>query len=247
MTNAENIYQTLKNFFTDSAIIVLAIMALLFLLRKTALKYKYYILGLVAIAFFVFNDVTYWIMSKLGEGDTFYRFLWIAPVTVLASYFLIELWDKLQGMGQKILYVSIVVLFLYVNGMNTFSGWTNFSENVYQISDEQVETARIINAYKRKWTMKFWDDGTIANGIREYDATIKVALDTTTYMDAVLTNQVSEVDSDILEELLVQYQIDVIGIKKDYEYVNNVFESLGCKKIGETESAYLYLFEWRYK
>lgn len=245
MTNVEYIYQVIQRYFSDSAVVVLAILALLFLLKRTEKIYKWYAICLGIIMLLLFNDFTYGIVKKIGESETYYRFLWMIPITLLAAYLVIEIWGGLSGKLQKAGYVVVLCVFLFLNNTTSFGAWINLPENVYQISDEQIQAAKIIRANQRKWRAKFWDDGTISNGLREYDGTIMLTLDTTEYMDDIINNKEINVSGSTIQLMLLEYQIDSIAVKKDYIKAQKVFEGAGCKKIGETQSSYLYRFEWR--
>ena len=245
MVNAENILEVIQRYFVDTAIVVPAIIALLFLVKNAEKKYKCYAVMLGIAALLLFNDITYRIVLRLEEADTFYRFLWIIPVTILCGYLVIEIWSILIEKKQKIAYVVVLLVIVFGNYKPSMNNWLNFPENVYQIPNEQMEAAEILVANQRSWRPTFWDDGTLTDGIREYDATIMIQLETNDYMEAMIRNKVINEKGSVLREGLITKEIDSIGIKKEYLLAQKLMESAGARLMGETESSYLYRFEFR--
>lgn len=245
MVNAESIFEIIQRYFTDSAVVVLAIVALLFLLKDVEKKYKVYVVLLVGIVLLVFNDFSYSIVEKLGESETFYRFLWIFPVTVLCGYLITELWYGLEKRGQKLACILILTIGLMTNYKLNIGSWFDLPENVYQISDEQIKVAQILKRYKTKWRLKFWDDGTLSYGLREYDGSVMLEIDSSLYMDKIINNELIGETGSNIQAILCNEQIDVVGVKKENILTQTLFKSAGCRQIGETESSYIYSFKWR--
>lgn len=245
MQGVEHIYEVIQRYFSDSVIVVLAVVALLFLLNKAEKKYRVYAVILGVVEIFLFSDFTYEVIADLGESETFYRFLWMVPITILSAYLVLEIWGGLKERMQKILYLGICVLVFWLCGNMSLSGWTDIPENVYQLPDEQIEAAKIIKRHQRKWRPKFWDDGTLSYGIREYDGAMIVTLDISIYMDYIIKGEVINEKGSEIQKLLYLYEIDSLGARKENITTQKLFENAGAKKIGETDSSYLYRFEWR--
>ena len=245
MVNAKNILEILQRYFTDTAVVAMAAIAILFLLKDAEKKYRYYVVILAVSMVLLFNDIVYQIILRFGEADTFYRFLWIIPITILCGYLGTEIWYRLTGKTQKILYAMILLVLIFTSSRHDISNWGKRYENIYQIPDEQIEAAEIIVAHQRFWRPTLWDDGTLSDGIREYDGTIMLELDTAGYMDKMITGRVINDKGSTVREILVEKTIDTLGIRKERVLAQKLFESGGAFLIGETKSSYLYRFEWR--
>ena len=200
-------------------------------------------LGIIALL--VFNDFVYDVVEKMGEAETIYRFLWILPVTVLCGFLIIEIWGGLSKRIQKLAYILILAVAILTNYKLSFNGWVNWPENVYQISDEQIEVAQILKGLETKWRLKFWDDGTISDGLRQYDGRVMLEIDSSVDMDQILANQVINVAGSTMQAILCNEEIDVIGVKKENILTQTLLETAGCRLVGETKSSYIYYFKWR--
>ena len=89
MTNAETIWNVISWYYGNSTPIGLLLIVMTVYLLAKKKEYRYYTVGGLFFSFLILNQLTYRVITKLGEGSTYYRFLWMFPVSLLAAWFLL--------------------------------------------------------------------------------------------------------------------------------------------------------------
>lgn len=86
MTNAETIWNVISWYYGNSTAIGLMLVLMTVYLLETKKRISILYIQLFSSYVFVLNQLTYRIIERLGEGDTYYRFLWIFPVSLIAAW-----------------------------------------------------------------------------------------------------------------------------------------------------------------
>ena len=80
MTNAETIWNVISWYYGNSTPIGLLLIVMTVYLLAKKKEYRYYTVGGLFFSFLILNQLTYRVITKLGEGSTYYRFLWMVFV-----------------------------------------------------------------------------------------------------------------------------------------------------------------------
>ena len=141
MTNAETIWNVISWYYGNSTPIGLLLIVMTVYLLAKKKEYRYYTVGGLFFSFLILNQLTYRVITKLGEGSTYYRFLWMFPVSLLAAWFLLKILERVESGWIKAVCVIMAgcLVFLY-SGMGT-SEWFRLPENIYQMPEDQIQIA----------------------------------------------------------------------------------------------------------
>ena len=138
----ETMLTIFQDYFSDTTFGTLFVVALIFCLVYKQKHQKVLSLGLLLITLLVYNDTSRELIKKLGESDTYYRFIWILPVTlVIAFAFTIGL-DGVESNWYKA--ILIIGLILIVNLRSTETTFSR-EEDSYDIPKDVVQICEIIN------------------------------------------------------------------------------------------------------
>ena len=96
MTNAETIWNVISWYYGNSTAIGLMLVLMTVYLLERKKEYRYYTFSCAVLMFLILNQLTYRIIERLGEGDTYYRFLWIFPVSLIAAWGGLRLIGKIK-------------------------------------------------------------------------------------------------------------------------------------------------------
>ena len=118
MTNAETIWNVISWYYGNSTAIGLMLVLMTVYLLGRKKEYRYYTFSCAVLMFLILNQLTYRIIERLGEGDTYYRFLWIFPVSLIAAWGGLRLIEKMKSKMEKVICVAVMVclIFLYSGG-----------------------------------------------------------------------------------------------------------------------------------
>ena len=97
MTNAETIWNVISWYYGNSTPIGLLLIVMTVYLLSRKKEYRYYTIGGLFFSFLILNQLTYRVITKLGEGSTYYRFLWMFPVSLLAAWFLLKILERIES------------------------------------------------------------------------------------------------------------------------------------------------------
>ena len=106
MTNAETIWNVISWYYGNSTAIGLMLVLMTVYLLERKKEYRYYTFSCAVLMFLILNQLTYRIIERLGEGDTYYRFLWIFPVSLIAAWGGLRLIEKMKSNGESYLCCS---------------------------------------------------------------------------------------------------------------------------------------------
>ena len=145
MTNAETIWNVISWYYGNSTPIGLLLIVMTVYLLSRKKEYRYYTIGGLFFSFLILNQLTYRVITKLGEGSTYYRFLWMFPVSLLAAWFLLKILEHIEsGWIKAVCVIMAGCLVLLYSGMR-ISEWFRLPENIYQMPEDQIQIADLID------------------------------------------------------------------------------------------------------
>jgi hypothetical protein len=157
----------LHQYFNGNVLLILAVIALLYWSRKNINRTRY-IACVGILLMLLLNNLCFRLVVKIGETETFYRVLWMLPVTILAAYLIIEMCGKLSGWKRAVLIVTTGYLVM-AYAVPNWNNWIKLPSNVYQLEDEVIAIADLIEDHSGGARVNIIDDYSVSLYIREYD------------------------------------------------------------------------------
>lgn len=237
MNGAANILEILQRYYEDSIVTVLAVMCIIWYLLRAEKEKRRFVYGALLCLALLLNDAAYFLIQKLGEAETYYRFLWVVPVIVLAAGLLIEAEEKLQNRGKKLLLCMIGMLVLWMYGGNYLERFFKLPENVYQIPQRIIDICDIIDTERTpEESVVVLSEEAALYGVREYNAYIlePVAGDTATLLKMMKSDN-SNLSGVFLKATIKAAQLNYIVVNNKYPAFCAALEHSGCTAVGKTE------------
>lgn len=241
MTNAETIWNVISWYYGNSTPIGLLLIVMTVYLLAKKKEYRYYTVGGLFFSFLILNQLTYRVITKLGEGSTYYRFLWMFPVSLLAAWFLLKILERVESGWIKAVCVIMAgcLVFLY-SGMGT-SEWFRLPENIYQMPEDQIQIADLIDEVTDGERVNVYAEDSLLYGIREYNANICLVTEGERgYLYHIITEDDPNASGNLMLGILVNAKIDYIAVRKEYSGAKVALNSGGCVKVGQTDNYALY-------
>ncbi len=228
---------------------------------------KKYILGYMPIVALltVFNPLfASKLVEKFGLMSRYYRFNWMLPIALTISIVLVDIVFRCKKLFDKVLIVALIVLLVQTAGVKFGYEHDDGRDNIYKVSDEVIEVSDIIHDYtNNNQVIAYYGEG-LAIELRTYDASILTdfsiyqirmpneddlvnagnaegygnVYDTFTVMSTMLCGGV-EYDVEVVHDAFSKYNIECF-IRDKNKFSDEYIESLGYKKIGETDSYEVY-------
>lgn len=227
-------------YFAGNALVILAAIGLLWWSRNQGQKRKLIIY--ISILFLaMFNDLVYrLVIVRIGETETYYRFLWILPVNVMAAYLVVEVASLLKGWKKGAILV-ILAGFLVANAMPGISSWTTLPTNVYQLDDEVIEIADMIDThsggkrvnvidsdYTAIWHMREYNDNIIYFGM--WDEGIR----------EIVGRESDYYDKSTVQAAICDSVANYIIVRNSFENANKSLQDADVEMIGQTQNYNVY-------
>lgn len=245
MINAENIWNVIAWYFGNNVVIafLLILMALYLLGRKK--ENRLYVIGSVIAAFLLFNPLTYRVVTKLGEGNTYYRFLWMIPLSLILAWMLLRIWGKLQSAMTKLIFIIAVIFVIFIYSNSSIENWTTLPESVYQLSDDKIQVADLISEVTDNQPAIVYGEDDLLYGIREYNANIcRVTEGDAGYLYHIITENDANASGQLMRAILVNSKIDYVAVNNTFQGAQAALAGAGCKWSGETDHYALYDTDW---
>lgn len=241
MSNAENIWNVIAWYF-GSSVVIAAFLILMTVHRAGRKKEnRNYAAFCIVMGLLLWNNVTYGLIKKLGEGDTYYRFLWVFPVALFLAYFLMEGWDKIRSSAKRAVFAVMAVFIIFLYSGSTLKDWVTLPENIYQLSDDKIELCDLIDEVSGGERVVVYGEDDLLYGVREYNANIcKATEGEKGYLYYLITENEADASGQLMLGILVNARIDYIAVRKEYTAAQAALSGGGCAKAGETENYYLY-------
>ena len=241
MTNAETIWNVISRYYGNStAIGLFLILTTVYLLGKKK-EYRYYTLSCFILLLLLLNQLTYRLITKLGEGSTYYRFLWMFPVSLIAAWILLVLLEKMESKVKGTICVICVIFLILMYSNAKLSDWITLPENIYQLSEDKIQLADLIDDVTGGQRATVYAEDELLYGIREYNANICLTTEgETEYLYHIITADDPDATGNLMLGILVNAKIDYIAVKKEYTGAKTALNSGGCVKVGQTDQYALY-------
>jgi hypothetical protein len=238
MNGVDSIIRMLQQYFAGNALPVIACIALLYWGRKSINRKRYLVCVAILFALFL-NDFTFRCIVKIGENATFYRILWIFPIPLLAAYLVVELWSSLSGWKRGLL-IALTAVFVLVNASPNWSTWGHLPSNIYQMDDEVLAIADMIDAHSGGVRVNVIDDYSVTLYIREYDDLLCDPGAEDYYLRQIISENYVGYTKDQIENAAVLALTDYIILQKTKIEANAAFERAEFELIGSTENYNIY-------
>ncbi len=238
MSGVESIIQMLHQYFGKNALLVIAFVALLYWTRKSENR-KRYIACVVVLFVILLNDIVFGLIVKVGESETYYRILWILPVTLLAAYLGIELWSELSG-WKRIGIAALILGFVWINAVPSWASWVNIPSNVYQMDDEVLEIADIIEAHSGGERVNIIDDYTISWHIREYNDNLCDPGAEDYYLRLIISEECVTFSKEEVENAAWLAQTDYVILQKEKVEANAALVNAEFELVGSSDNYNIY-------
>ena len=196
---------------------------------------------LIQVLFFV--PYFYMIYNRLDEG-TYYRILWLLPMTVVIAYSGCRVIGVHTRIGLALLCAILVMSGTYVYK----SVYMTKAENEYHLPQEVVEICDMIKpeeGRERVWAVVPTD---LAHYVRQYTTTIQLAYGRDSMVQSwkrlenplydLYTEPVMNVDK--LSEYATEYYCNYVVLDKERILEGGKPEDLGLTRIGSTEHYDVY-------
>ena len=241
MTNAETIWNVISWYYGNSTAIGLMLVLMTVYLLERKKEYRYYTFSCAVLMFLILNQLTYRIIERLGEGDTYYRFLWIFPVSLIAAWGGLRLIEKMKSKMEKVICVAVMVCLIFLYSGGKISDWVTLPENIYQISEDKIQVADLIEEVTGGERVIVYAEDELMYGIREYDANICLATEgEREYLYHIITENDSNASGNLMLGILVNAKIDYIVVRKEYTGAKAALNGGGCVEVGQTDNYILY-------
>ena len=240
--------QTIMSIFKDfggtgyySILFVLALIYLAFSEEDKRVKTLFvYIPAVMLLLFFL--PPFYMLYNRLDEG-TYYRILWLMPMTVIIAYAGCKAIGRHVKMG-----VLLGSLVLIISGSYVYNSiYMSPAENMYHIPQETIEICDMIKpaeGEERVWALFPAEQ---VHFVRQYTTTIQMPFGRDDLVAAwdlphhpLYTLLLREyIPADELSELSIENYCNYIILLKTMK-VHGDLEEYGIELIGETENYYVY-------
>lgn len=238
MNEVETIMQMLQQYFGKSALLVLALFAVIHWTKESKNRKKYLICVILMLVLLL-NDFVFHLIKIAGEEDTYYRLLWIIPITLFAAYFVIELWSELSGY-KRVGSAVIMGVFLWIYTVPSWTTWGNIPSNIYQLDDEVIEVADIIENHSCGKRVNIIDDYTVSWHIREYNDNLCDPGADDYDLLLIIHEKYLEYTKEQLEDAVVAAQMDYVILPKEKEKANALLSCYEFDLIGSSEHYNIY-------
>lgn len=241
MSSAENIWNVIGWYYGNNAVIAILLILMIIYLLSRKKENKWYVAGSAVVFFLLLNQITYRVIVRLGEGNTYYRFLWMLPIPMFMAWILYWIWRQLEKRQSKTVYVMIAAAVMFLYSGSSLREWTTLPENIYQISEDKVQVADLIEQITGGERAIVYADDDLLYGIREYNANICRATEGERgYLDHIITENDANAGGQLMLGILVNAHIDYIVVNKEYTGAQAALKGAGCRYAGETDLYRVY-------
>jgi len=263
-----NILTIFQDYFNETPFFALFVISLIFCLIQKSKHQKTFILGILLLIGFVYNDLSRNIINFLGEIDTYYRFIWILPVTAIVSYAITEALSLCKdNIAKNIFLFGMLFILIFNASDNTFIRGNIIPDNKYNMQVDIIQICDIINSDYDSSNMtpeeilldkRIAAPAEIEIQIRPYDASFSYAIGrfgymhilnnglysgTPEYLDASIVAQAVgygiQADPYALRESIDKLEIKYLVVYTPH-YLENYLGLIDCEIIGYSNEYAVY-------
>ena len=243
MQDSHSFFNVLQQYFADSTLLPLFVIALVWIVKKWKPEYKRIVIAMALGSILVFNELIYRIFVMAGEGITYYRLLWIVPIVFIVAVFVVESVTKLRK-GAQIIVVCISVLAVVMFSEQITTEKFAFPDNMYQIDNDVIQVADKVMELTNGEPAYFLDNGGLDMSIRQYDARI-VYTDNEEYgLWAVIEGESKNVLGSDIIQATHDDRSKYLALRKDEPLAHRLVESAGHAQIASTDNYLIYCVDY---
>lgn len=196
--------------------------------------------ALIQTVFFV--PYFYMLYNTLDEG-TYYRILWLLPMTVVIAY----AGCRIIGVHTKV-GLALLAAILALSGTYVYkSEYMSVAENAYHIPQEVVEVCDMIKPEEGKERIWASFPADMVHFVRQYTTTIQMPFGRDQLVDSWLKYDNAlyelyageEMDVGLLSDLATEYNCNYVVLERDRELIGEPNE-VQLILFGETENYLIY-------
>lgn len=245
MQEVGSFFDSLSLFLENNILVVVFLVAIFYILKKSNQRQRRYLITVAVMAvLFVFNGIAFAVIKWIGEDTTYYRFFWICPIVLTSAYLTVELlFEAAIKKWQKACLALVFAVMVFGNYGQSFNGWGNIPSNVYQIEDDIIQLADLIDEHADGERTILLANNYISDHIREYNANVISNPDGTLYLDDIIIGNNYNYPASNVMAFMKFNMAEYIAIEKEKIGTNRLFLSIGSEKIGETDSYNLFYYD----
>lgn len=211
---------------------------------------------LITLFIVAFNPLSYHVLKKVtDEAVTYYRLLWVLPVTILFAYFVYILVSKVKNKQYQLLITVFLSVAFIIWG--TRGNGLSLPDNKWQIPDSTLEVAYSLEALMDSKDIDravVLPDYEIANTLRQYTGRVLLPCsprnldinsreETIEGVMAMLIDNRDDIATDTVDNILKTYGVRYIVVSISNGNSIGLLENLGWKRVdGTTEYLILESF-----
>ena len=244
MQDSGSFFNVCKEYFANTAILPLFVMAVVWLWMKwnTEKKHLFFIAGIISILG-IFNVATYHIVNRLGEGETYYRFFWMCPIVLFTAMTLGDVLISVKK-EQRIMLGVVAVVGLFVLSSRPITNWINIPENIYQVDDDVIEVSDAIMELTDGASTMIFDNNNLRNEMRQYNAKIGYTeAEAETLSTMLHMNDVNYLGREAMYCMWYNNARYIVADKKK-SFARRLVETVGLECVVETENYYIYAMDF---
>lgn len=241
MDGVNRVWKVVQQYNGQSIIPIIILIGILFWVVREK-KNTNYLIVYLGVLLLTFNEVTYYLIRKLGEGMTYYRFLWMIPMVIISACVIMKLFEMIDSRKRKVFAAGICALCFAMTSGISMQQFFQFPENIYQMPQNTVDVCDIIEKDRQeKSPVTVLADNSIMYGIREYNANIqKVMEGDDGYLWNMLESNNCDVSGFLGKVIISQANIDYIVIPKGNNASAAMLMSAGSSYIGNSQDYAVY-------
>lgn len=211
--------------------------------KKKANRILFVYLPLVLLLIY-FNPLFAKFMLKEADGETYYRILWLLPVTIVIAYTCVRIYDRLPG-RKRYIWAGAALALLMVSGSFIYAN-PNFhrAENRYHVPDSVVAVCDAIIVPGREVMAVF--PAELVQYVRQYSPYVcmpygrEMLVERWVYGSELFdVMEAEKIDLDRLVPLVREAGCHYIILRKDKEMIGSP-ETYNWAWFGETEKYVIY-------
>lgn len=253
-----SILEMVKGFFTEMKWFYVLLAAFAFCFIKAGKETrKKLILIIILSTVFVFNDIVKKLFEKVFSNEgTFYRFLWMIPMTILIAYGVVLVYESLKGKVLKVLFVAACVICVYLVGFSWENEWDLLHpQNVYLLSNDAISISQLIHDDTEEERITVVLPLKQQLEIRTYDPSIVPAIKRNAYIDYYKNGSTQQYEYQdylidfcnyaevgnkaLLRRAILRRKADYLVIFKEI-FPREFMEELSLEYIGTTDRVEVY-------
>ncbi|MGL5260445.1 MAG: hypothetical protein ACRC7V_10085 [Lachnospiraceae bacterium] len=241
MRESFEIFQAYQGSGFYSLLFIICLCYLWVVEKEKKIRYLFiYVPAIIQILFFI---PLFRMGYQVLDQETYYRILWLLPMTIVIAYSGVKLIGKHTRAG-----LVLVSIFLVIGGSYVYKNpYITKAENLYHLPQETIEICDMImpeEGRERIWVVV---PDELIHSVRQYTTRIQLAYGREQIVASwkKVVHPIYELmqedvlDSSALNELMIEYRVNYIVLEVDKE-TDRALDTIGIKEIGRTTNYMIY-------